>query len=119
MISKILLLVKQIRPTTSQINNLGASISILLKTCTLKAVESVGNALATADDAFVLVVAKGAFVADAGECRGAHVRVADGALAVAFVAEAADGYAGLLAAHYEIGVMARHGGLILSIVFAC
>ena len=56
--------------------------------------------LPTAHDALVLVVAKGALVADADEGRGAHVAVADGAFAVAFVAEAADGDAGLLAAHY-------------------
>ena len=56
--------------------------------------------LATAHDALVLVVAKGAFVADADEGGRAHVAVADGAFAVAFVAEAADGDAGLLAAHY-------------------
>lgn len=56
--------------------------------------------LAAAHDAFVLVVAKGALVADADESCGAHVAVADGAFAVAFIAEAADGDAGLLAAHY-------------------
>ena len=56
--------------------------------------------LAAAHDAFVLVVAEGAFVADADEGGGADVAVADGAFAVAFVAEAADGDAGLLAAHY-------------------
>lgn len=58
--------------------------------------------LAATHDAFVLVVAKGALVADAHQGRGPHVAVADGALAVALVAEAADGDAGLLAAHDEI-----------------
>lgn len=104
MISKILLLVEQVRPTTTQIYNLGAPIPILFQARALEAVEGVGNALAAAYDALVLVVAKGAFVADARERRGAHVRVADGALAVAFVAQAPDGDAGLLAAHYEIAV---------------
>ena len=125
MIPEILLLVKQIRPRTPQVDNLRTPIPILLQPCTLEAVESVRDALfpnhtvslfvfnnspsqvskreaylATAHDALVLVVAKGAFVADADEGRGAHVAVADGAFAVAFVAEAADGDAGLLAAHY-------------------
>ena len=113
MISKILFLVEEIRPTTTQIDNLGTPISVLLQTCALKAVEGVGDALATADNALVLVVAEGAFVADAGERRRSHVRVADRALAVTFVAEAADGYARLLAAHYEIGMMARHDGKFL------
>tara|TARA_R110002003_G_scaffold40_4_gene2600 strand:+ start:14957 stop:15277 length:321 start_codon:yes stop_codon:yes gene_type:complete len=102
MISKILLLVEQIRPTTAQIDNLGTPIPVLLQPRTLEAVEGVGNALAATHDALVLVVAEGAFVADAGERRGAHVRVAHGAFAVAFVAQPADGYARLLAAHYEV-----------------
>ena len=58
--------------------------------------------LAATNDALVLVVAKGALVADADEGRGPHVAVADGALAVALIAEAADGDARLLAAHDEI-----------------
>ena len=60
--------------------------------------------LATAHDTLVLVVAEGALVADAHERCGAHVGVADGTLAVALVAEAADRDARLLAAHYEIAV---------------
>lgn len=51
-----------------------------------------------------MVVAEGALVADADEGCGADVTVAYGALAVAFVAEAADGDAGSLAAHYQITV---------------
>ena len=99
MIPKVLLLIKQIRPATPQINNLRTPIPILLQARALEAVKRIRDALAAAHDALVLVVAKGAFVADAGEGGGAHVRVADGALAVAFIAQAADGYAGLLAAH--------------------
>jgi len=80
MIPKILLLIKQIRPTAPQINNLRAPIPILLQPRALE----------------------GAFVADADEGGGADVGVTDGAFAVAFVAEAADGYAGLFAAHDEV-----------------
>jgi len=100
MISKILLLIKQIRPRAPQINNFRTPIPILLQPCTLKAIKRVGNPLAAAHDAFVLVVAESAFVADAHGGRGPHVGVADGAFAVAFVAEAADGDAGGFAAHY-------------------
>lgn len=95
-------LTKQIRPRTPQINNLRTPIPILLQPRALKAVERVRDALAAAHDALVLVVAEGALVADAREGRGPHVAVADGAFAVAFVAEAADGDAGLFAAHYEV-----------------
>jgi hypothetical protein len=104
LISKILLLIEQIGPRTTQVDNLRTPIPILLQARTLKAIEGVRNTLATTNDAFVLVVAKGALVADADECCGAHVAVAHRAFAVAFVAEAADGYAGLLAAHNKIAV---------------
>jgi hypothetical protein len=63
------------------------------------------NYLATTDYTFILIVAKGAFVADAYEGCWAHVTVAYGAFAVAFVAETADGYAGGLAAHDQIAVV--------------
>ena len=100
MIPEILLLIKQIRPRTPQIDNLRTPIPILLQPRTLKTVERITDALTTAHHALVLVVAEAAFVADAHECRGAHVAVADGAFAVAFVAQAADCYALLLAAHH-------------------
>ena len=102
MVPKILLLIEQIGPTTTQIDDLGAAVPVLFEARTLEAIEGVRDAFAAADNALVLVVAEGAFVADAGEGGGAHVRVAHGTFAVAFVAEAADGYAGLFAAHYEI-----------------
>lgn len=108
MIPVILLLVKQIRPAAPQIDNLWTPIPILLKPGTLKAIEGITDPLPTAHDTFVLVVAEAAFVADAHERCGTHVRVTDGAFAVTFVAEAAHGDAGCFAAHYEIGVVAGH-----------
>ena len=104
MISKALLLVEQIRPATSQVDNLRAAIPVLLQSRALEAVEGVRYTFAAADDTLVLVVAKGTFVADANKGRGANVRVADGAFAVALVAKAADGDTGLLAAHDEVAV---------------
>lgn len=99
-------------PGTAQVYNLGAPIAVLLEAGALEAVEGVRDSLAAADDALVLVVAEGALVTDADERRGADVRVADGALAVALVADAADGDAGLLAAHDEVagGVLASAMG---------
>lgn len=110
MIPKILLLVEQIRPTAPEVDNLRTPVPILLQPRALEAVKGVADALAAAHDALVLVVAEAALVADAHQRRRAHVRVADGTLAVALVAEAADRDTGLLAAHYEIGVVAGHGG---------
>ena len=100
MIPNPLLLIKQIRPTTPQIHNLRTPVPILLEPRALEAIKSVADPLAAAHDAFVLVVAEAALVADAHERGGAHVRVAHGAFAVAFVAEAAQGDAGGFAAHY-------------------
>ena len=108
LIPEILFLVEQIRPRTTQVYNLRAPISVLLQARALEAVECIRNAFTAANDALVLVVAEGALVADAHEGGGSHVGVADGAFAVAFVAEAADGDAAGLATHDEIGVMARH-----------
>lgn len=109
MISEVLLLVKQIRPRTSQIDDLRTAIAILFQPRALKAVKCVRDTFAAAHDAFVLVVAERALVADAHQGCGPHVGVADGAFAIAFVAEAANAYAASFAAHYQIGVMAGHG----------
>lgn len=103
-------------PRAPQVYDLGAAVPVLLQPRALEAVEGVRDALAAAHDALVLVVPEAALVADAHQGRGPHVRVADGALAVALVAEPADGDAGLLAAHYEVGVMARHGEDVVVVV---
>lgn len=104
-----LLLVEQIRPRTSQVNDLRTPIPILFEPRTLEAVERIRYSLSTTDDTFVLVVAEGTFVANSDESCGTNVGVADGTFPVAFVAETAEGDAGGFAAHGEIGVMAGHG----------
>lgn len=100
MIPKVLLLIKQIRPRTSQINNLRTPIPILFQPCALKAVKGVRYSFTSADYTFVLIVPEGAFVADSDEGCRSDVGVADGTFAVAFIAETADCYAWLFAAHY-------------------
>lgn len=105
----LLPLKKQIRPRAPQINNLRTPIPILLKARALEAVERVADPFPAAHDALVLVVAERTLVADPDEGRRPHVGVADRAFAVAFVAQTADCDAGLFAAHYEVGVVARHG----------
>ena len=110
MIPKILLLIKQIRPRAAQINNLRTAIPILLQARTLETIKRVADALATAHHALILVVAEAALVADAHEGRRPHVGVAHGTLAVALVAEPADGDAGLLAAHYQVTAVGRSWG---------
>jgi hypothetical protein len=103
-IPKILFLVEQIRPRTTQIYNLRTSVSILLQTRTFEAVESIGDTFTAADDTLVLIVAEGAFVTDASEGRRTHVGVADGTFAVALVTETTNRYSCLFATHYEIPV---------------
>jgi hypothetical protein len=109
LIPKVLLLVKQIRPTTSQIDDLRTPVPVFLESRTLKAVERIRDAFAAAHDALILVVTEGAFVADTHQSGGPHVGVAHGAFAVAFVAEAPYRDAGGFAAHDEVGVVAGHG----------
>ena len=58
--------------------------------------------LAAAHDTFILIVPERAFIAYPYERRGSDVTIADGALAIAFVAESTDGNAGLFSAHDEI-----------------
>ena len=87
-------------PRTTQIYNLRTPIPVLLKPRALEAVERVRDTLAAADDALVLEVTKAALVAYPNQRGRAHVGVANGAFAVAFVAKSADGDAGLLSAHY-------------------
>lgn len=64
MIPIILLLIKQIRPRTPQINNLRTPIPILLRPRALETIKSIAYPLTTTDDTFVLVVPEAAFVAD-------------------------------------------------------
>jgi hypothetical protein len=58
--------------------------------------------LATANNAFVLVVAKGALVTYPDQCGGTHIAVTNRAFPIAFIAKTADGNPGLLAAHDKI-----------------
>jgi len=90
LVPKTLFLVKQICPAAPKIYNLGTSLAVLFETSAFEAVKGVGYAFAAADDALVDIVPKGALVADAYEGGRSHIGIADGALAVAFVAEAAD-----------------------------
>ena len=83
-------LIKQIRPRTPQINNLRTPIPILLQPRALEAIKGIADPLPAADDAFVLVVSERALVTDPDEGRGPHVGVANGAFAVALVAETSD-----------------------------
>lgn len=102
-------LTKQIGPRATQIDNFGTSITVLLQTRALEAVECVRDSLSTAHDALVLVVSKRALVTYPYESGRSNVGIADRAFAIAFVAEAADGYAGLLAAHYQVAILVVSG----------
>jgi hypothetical protein len=107
-ISKILLLIEEIRSTRAQIYDLWASISVLLKSCAFEAIESIGDTLSTAHDTLVLVISKATFIANPDKGCGANVGIADWAFAVAFIAETSDSNARLFAAHNKIRMMSRH-----------
>lgn len=65
LIPETFLLVEQIRPRTSQIDNLGTPVAVLLQARALEAIKGITDPLATADNTFVLVIAEGALVTDA------------------------------------------------------
>lgn len=108
MIPEAFLLIEQIGPRTSQIDDLGTSIAVLLEARTFKAVKCITYALTAADDTLVLVVSEGTLVADTHQGRWAHVGITHRTFSVAFVAQTADRDAGLLAAHDEVRVVTRH-----------
>lgn len=60
--------------------------------------------LTTADNAFVLVVAKGTFITNAYQSGRSNVAITYGALAVAFIAQTAYSNTSLFAAHNKIAV---------------
>lgn len=56
MIPKILFLVEEIRPTTTQIYDLGATVAVLLEACAFEAVESVRDALELLTQISILII---------------------------------------------------------------
>ena len=100
------------RSRTRARDDLWTAVSILFLLRTLSTIVGVRDARPAADDASALVGAVVALVADAYERAGPHVGVADDAFAVALLAEAPDGDAGLFPAHDQIGVMLCHGGVL-------
>ncbi|KAI0999156.1 hypothetical protein K3495_g9042 [Podosphaera aphanis] len=106
-IPEVLFLVEQVSPRAAQIDNLRTPIAVFLETRALEAVERVADPLTSADDALVLVVAEGTFVADAHQGGGPHVGVAHWTLAVTLIAKAPDGNSGLLTAHDKVTEVVR------------
>lgn len=70
---------------------------------------SASTHLATAYDTFVLIVSKGAFVADSGKSCRAYVAVANRALSITLVAQTSNGDARLLPAHNKISDRCQYG----------
>ncbi|KAF5683665.1 peroxin 26 [Fusarium circinatum] len=87
---------------TAEVYNLRTSVAILFKASTFKTVERVRDALTTAHNAFILVVAEATFVTNAYERRGPNVGVANRAFTIALVTETTDGNTGLFATHNKI-----------------
>lgn len=73
LIPKILFLVEQIRPRTTQVDNLRTTVSIFLQSRALEAIECVTDTLSTTDDTLVLVIAERALIAYSYESRRSHI----------------------------------------------
>lgn len=99
LIPEILLLIKQIGPGASQVDDFGTAVTILFEAGAFETVKGVRDAFATADDAFVLVVAERTFVADAHQRGRSHVAIAHRTFAIAFVAQSSQTDAGRLSTH--------------------
>lgn len=65
LVPEIFLLVEQIRPRRTQINDLRTPVAVFFQPCAFEAVKGVADALAATDDAFILIIAERALVADA------------------------------------------------------
>ena len=102
MVSKTFLLIEQVCPTTTEIDDLRAAVSILLQSGALEAIKGITDSFSSANYTFVLIISKRAFVAYADERCWAHVAIAHRTLPIALVAQTADRYAGLFAAHDQV-----------------
>jgi len=101
-------LVEQIRFRTAQVHDLRTPVSILLTLGALFTVERVTDPRAAADNASTLVTPVVALVTYLHQVLRPHITVADHALAVAFLAQPANGDSWLFAAHDQIRVVLRH-----------
>ena len=108
----LLPLIEQVRLRASQIDDFRAPIPVLFHLRALSTIIGIRNTRTAANHAPPLVAPVVALVADSNEGTGPDVRVADHTFAVAFFAEAPDGDARLLAAHNEVGMVLRHGGVL-------
>eukprot|EP00212_Chloropicon_laureae_P009224 CAMPEP_0197493832 /NCGR_PEP_ID=MMETSP1311-20131121/25015_1 /TAXON_ID=464262 /ORGANISM="Genus nov. species nov., Strain RCC856" /LENGTH=188 /DNA_ID=CAMNT_0043039133 /DNA_START=76 /DNA_END=642 /DNA_ORIENTATION=- len=103
--------VEEVRLGAAQIDYLRAPVPVLLQGGALLAIEGVRDAHPAADDAPPLRRPVVALVADPDQGLRPHVRVADDALAVALLAQPAYRDARLLAAHDQVRLVLRHGGV--------
>ena len=105
----LLPLIEQVRLRRSQVDDLRAAVPVLFHLRAFATIVRVRDAGAPTNNAPPLIGPIIALVADSNEGTGSHIRIADHTFAVALFAQPADGDAGLLAAHYQIGVMLGHG----------
>ena len=109
----LLPLVEQVRLRRSQVHDLRAAVPIFLHLRTFATIIGIGNPRTPTNDAPPLVTPVVALVADPHQSTGPYVRVADDTFPVALFAEASNSNSRLLAAHYQIGMVFRHGGVLL------
>lgn len=100
--------IEQIRLGAPEIYNLRATVSIFLLDRAFLAVVSVRDSGSAADHATALVRAVIALVAYSHQGAGSHVRIADHAFPVAFLAQSSDGDSRLFSAKYQIRMMLCH-----------
>jgi len=101
-------LIEQISFGTAEVDNLRTAISVFLLLRALLAVIGVGDAETSTNNAPALVGAVVTLIANSHQGARSHVGIANHALPVVFLAQAADGNPWLLPAHNQIRMMLRH-----------
>ena len=101
----------------AQIDNLGATVAVLLHLSALFAIVRIADALVAADSAAALEAAEIALVADLDEGARPHIGVANDALAVALLAEAPNGHSRLLPAENKIRMVLCHASYFVEYYF--
>lgn len=103
-----LLLIKLINSDWAEIDDLRTTVTVFFLLYALPAVVGIRDSRSVADETAVLVRAVVALVTDSYQHHRTDIGVTDDALVVAFLAQSSDWYAGLLTAHYQIGMMLGH-----------
>lgn len=100
--------IEQVCLRAPQIDNLWATVSILLLNGALFTIVGIGDSGTSTDHTPALVRSVVALITYANQGAGTHIRVADHTFAITFFTQSSDSNTSLLAAENQIGMMLSH-----------